>query len=57
MQFIHILFVYDEDLKWGVQGYSLCLLDNQLKVASIAVRVYACAHLLRKNLSRNFSSI
>ena len=23
-------FVYDEELKWGIQGYLLCLLANRL---------------------------
>ena len=25
---MHTLFVYDEELRWDIQGYSLCLLDN-----------------------------
>ena len=39
VQFIQILLVYDKDLKWSIQGYSFCLLANQLKVATVAVRV------------------
>ena len=31
---MHTIFVYDEELKWSIQGYSLCLLDNLLKVAA-----------------------
>ena len=38
---------------WSIQGYYFCLLANQLKVPTVNVR----AHLLRKNYSRNFSSI
>ena len=40
--FMHTLFIYDEELKWGIQGYSLCLLDNQLKVAIV---VKSCARI------------
>ena len=51
-------FVYFEDLKWSIQGYSFCLLANQLKVAAVAVRMLTCVpHLLRNNFSRNLSSI
>ena len=32
-------FVYYEDMKWGIQGYSFYLLANQPKVATVAVRV------------------
>ena len=37
VQFIHILFGYDGDLKWGIQGYTFCLLANQLKGPTVAV--------------------
>ena len=32
VQFIHIIYVYDEVFKMVIQGYSLCLLANQLKL-------------------------
>ena len=55
---MHILVVYDEEMRWGIQGYPLCLLDNLLKVATVAARVVNVrTPLLRKNFSRNFSSI
>ena len=57
VQFIRILFVYDEELKWGRQGYSLCLLANRLSCNCSRPGVNVHVHLLRKNLSRNFSSI
>ena len=57
MQYLHILFVYDEELKGGIQGYSLCLLANQLKLQCGRSGVNVCAHLLRKNFSRKYSSI
>ena len=63
MQFIHILFVYDDELKWDTQGYSLCFLANHLKLR-LKLRLYLfwCklglrAHPLRKNYNRDFSSI
>ena len=28
VQFMHTLFVYDEEMRWGIQGYSLCLFNN-----------------------------
>ena len=31
MQYINIIFFCNEELKGGMQGYSLCLLGNQLK--------------------------
>ena len=31
MQFMNIIFVCNEELKGGMQGFSLCLLGNQLK--------------------------
>ena len=50
--------VCNEELKGGMQGYSLCLLDNQLK---FKLQPFGCkrarAQLLRKNYSRNFRSI
>ena len=54
MQFITHPFVYNEDLKWSIQGYSFCL----FAVATVAVRgVYVRENLFRNNLSSNFSSI
>ena len=50
MQFMHTLFVNDEELMRGIQGYSLCLLDNYS-----GVNIHM--HLLHKIFSRNFSSI
>ena len=38
MQYINIIFVCNEELKGGIQGYSLCLLRNQLKF-----QLYTCA--------------
>ena len=58
MQFMHTLFVYDEELRWDIQGYSLCLLDNYLKGSNCShFGVNVRTHLLRKIFSRNFSSI
>ena len=58
MQFMHTLFVYDEELRWGIQGYSLCLLDNQVKCCNCSHwDVKVRTHILRKIFSRNFSSI
>ena len=56
MQFMYNLFVYNEELRWGIQGYSLCLLDNKVKGCNcshsgVNVRTY----ILRKIFSRNFS--
>ena len=31
MQFLNIIFVCNEEMKGAIQGYSLCLLGNQLK--------------------------
>ena len=31
MQYMNIIFVCNEELKGGMQGYLLCLLDNQQK--------------------------
>ena len=45
MQFIHISFVFDEDLKWNIQGYSFCLLANQLKATTIAGLVLPCMRI------------
>ena len=57
MQFMHTLFVYDEELGWDIQGYSLCLLDNQLKGSNCSHSgVNVRTRLLRKNFSSNFSS-
>ena len=58
MQFMHTLFVFDEELRWDIQGYSLCLLDNLLKWSNCShLGVNVRTHLLRKIFSRNFSSI
>ena len=58
MQFMHTLFVYDEELRWDIQGYSLCLLDNYLKGSNCShLGVNVRTHLLRKIFSRNFSLI
>ena len=57
MQYMNIIFVCNEELKGGIQGYSLCLLDNQLKFQLYRSDVNVRAQLLRKNYSRNFSSI
>ena len=54
VQFMHTLFVYDEELRWGIQGYSLCLFDNLLKGSCLGVKVRM--HILCKNFSRNFGS-
>ena len=55
---MHTLFVYDEELRWDIQGYSLCLLDNKLKGSNCSHSgVNILTHLLRKIFSRNFSSI
>ena len=57
MQYMNIIFVCNEELKGSMQGYSLCLLGNQLK---FQLQPFGCnvrAHLLRNNYSRNFSSI
>ena len=56
MQFMHSLFVYDEELRWGKQGYSLCLLDNLVKGCNCSHSdVNVRTHILRKIFSRNFS--
>ena len=34
-------FVYDEELKWGIQGYLLCLLANRLKLQP---EPFGCKH-------------
>ena len=58
MQFMHTFFVYNEELRWGIQGYSLCLLDSLLKDCNCSrLGVNVRTHLLRKNFSGNFSSI
>ena len=52
MQYMNIIFVCNEELKWGMQGYSLSLLDNQLTWLSsncINSDVNVRAHLLRNN--------
>ena len=41
----NIHFVYDEELKWSIHGYSFCLLANQLKVPTVAVRVFTCVRI------------
>ena len=51
MQFMHTLFVYDEELRWDIQGYSLCLLDNKLKGSNCShLGVNVRTHLLRRSL-------
>ena len=61
MQFMHTLFVYDEELSGGgggLQGYSLCFLGNKLKGCNCSrLGVNVRTHLLCKNFSSNFSSI
>ena len=58
MQYMNIIFVYNEELKGDMQGYSLCFAWQPTKVPTAAVRgVIVRAHLLRNNYSRNFSSI
>ena len=50
MQHIHILFVYNEELKGGIlKGGIHCLLTNQLKFNCSHSGVNVCAHLLRLN--------
>ena len=59
VQYMNIIFVCNEELKMSMQGYSLCLLGNQLKfqLQPFGCDVNVRAHLLRNNHSRNFSSI
>ena len=47
------MFVCNEELKGGMQGYSLCLQSSNCSRSDVNVRAY----LLRNNCSRNFSSI
>ena len=56
---MNIIFVCNEELKGAMQGYSLCLLGNELKFQLNCSRsdVNERAQLLRKNFSRNFRSI
>ena len=55
VQFMHTLFVYDEELRWGIQGYSLCLFDNELKgCKSGRLGVKVRTHILCKSFSRNW---
>ena len=58
MQYMNIIFVCKEELKGDMQGYSCCLIGNQLK---FQLQPFGCKHaraqLYRKNYSRNFSSI
>ena len=37
MQLMHTLFVYDEELRWDIQGYSLCLLETNYNGATVAI--------------------
>ena len=39
MQFMHTLFVYDEELRWGIQGVHFVNLTANYKVATVAVPV------------------
>ena len=50
---MNIISVCNEELKGGMQGYSLCLLGSNCSRSDVNVR----AQLLRKNYSRNLSSI
>ena len=52
MQYIHILFVSDEELK-----RSTLLLANQLKLQLYPFGCNVRAHLLRQNFSSDYSSI
>ena len=50
---MHTYFVYDGELRWGIQGY---LLDNKLQGCNCSRSgVNVRTHLLRKNFSRNFN--
>ena len=55
----NILFVYDKELKWSIQGYFFVLFTCQPTKSSNLSRsgVNVRAHQLHKNYSRNFSSI
>ena len=58
VQFMHTLFVYVEELRWGIQVYSLCLLDKLLKGCNCShLGVNVRTHLLCKISSRNFCLI
>ena len=57
VQFMHTLFVYDEEMRWGIQGYSLCLFNNYLKGCNCSrLGVKVRTHILCKNFSRNYGS-
>ena len=49
--YIHILFVCNEVLKGGIQGYSLCFIANQPMLQRVNLR----ALLLGQNFSKNYS--
>ena len=55
MQYIFILFVYVDELKGNIQGYSLRLYLFTCNCSSSSVNVRV--HLLHQNFSRNYSSI
>ena len=58
MQQIHSLFVYEEELKGGIQGYNVFTLFNyQPTKVSTHSSDNVRTHLLRQNLSRDYSSI
>ena len=53
--FMHTLFVYDEEMRCGIKGYSLCLFNNNLKGCNCSrLGVKVCTHILCKNFSMNF---
>ena len=45
MQFMHTLFVYDEELKMAYRAMYFVYLTTNQKVATVAVRVYTCARI------------
>ena len=53
MQFMHTLFVYDEELRGAYMASHFVYLTTNLSRSGVNVRT----HLLRKNLSSSFSSI
>ena len=52
MQNIHTRFVYDEELKGGMQGYFISFTCQSTKVETVAVRVlmFACIYYLRASV-------
>ena len=54
----NFLFIYDEELKWIIPGYYFLFTCQPTKSSNFSRSgVNVRAHLLRKNYSRNFSSI